>query len=201
VRSSFAFPTAFNKLFLIEWFRVLNPNEQGNADLFRLFLAIVRARKTSSNHRVFTPNRHLFSKKKRERDEDSLENTVRFRASFQFFFAFVFLSQISLVPFALRRGGFFQSRFGFLSLVPSLLRESDADSFDALFSLSLSLCVSFSLSLMRDAQNDDVKTNQRKTERRKSSRLKFRTLRKRLFCSAKNWRSKGNRNSARKPIS
>lgn len=128
--SSFAFPTAFNKLFLIEWFRVLNPNEQGNSDLFRLFLATVRARKTSSNH-------HLFSKKKRERDEDSLENTVRFRASFQFFFAFVFLSQISLVPFALLRGGFFQSRFGFLSLVPSLLRESDADSFDALFSLSL----------------------------------------------------------------
>jgi len=77
-------------------------------------------------------------RKERERDEDSLENTVRFRASFQFFFAFVFLSQISLVPFALRRGGFFQSRFGFLSLVPSLLRESDADSFDALFSLSLS---------------------------------------------------------------
>ena len=32
--SSFAFPTAFNKLFLIEWFRVLNPNEQGNSDLF-----------------------------------------------------------------------------------------------------------------------------------------------------------------------
>ena len=83
--SSFAFPTAFNKLFLIEWFRVLNPNEQGNSDLFfffRLFLSTVRARKTSSNHRVFTPNRHLFSKKKRERDEDSLENTVRFRASF-----------------------------------------------------------------------------------------------------------------------
>ena len=66
--SSFAFPTAFNKLFLIEWFRVLNPNEQGNADLFRHFLATVRARKTSSNHRVFTPNRHLFSKKKRERE-------------------------------------------------------------------------------------------------------------------------------------
>lgn len=119
---------------------------------------------------------------------------------FFFFFAFVFLSQISLVPFALLRGGFFQSRFGFLSLVPSLLRESDADGFDALFSLSL-MCVSFSLSLMRDAQNNDIKTNQRKTERRKSSRLKFRTLRKRLFCSAKNWRSKGNRNSARKPIS
>lgn len=70
-----------------------------------------------------------------------------------------------------------------------------------LFSLSLCVCVSFSLSLMRDAQNNDIKTNQRKTERRKSSRLKFRTLRKRLFCSAKNWRSKGNRNSARKPIS
>lgn len=147
--SSFAFPTAFNKLFLIEWFRVLNPNEQGNSDLFfffRLFLSTVRARKTSSNHRVFTPNRHLFSKKKRERDEDSLENTVRFRASFQFFFAFVFLSQISLVPFALLRGGFFQSRFGFLSLVPSLLRESDADSFDALFSLCVCVCVFFSLS-------------------------------------------------------
>jgi hypothetical protein len=46
--SSFAFPTAFTKLFLIEWFRVLNPNEQGNSDLFRLFLATVRARKTSS---------------------------------------------------------------------------------------------------------------------------------------------------------
>ena len=35
--SSFAFPTAFNKLFLIEWFRVLNPNEQGNSDLFFFF--------------------------------------------------------------------------------------------------------------------------------------------------------------------
>ena len=67
VCSSFAFPTAFNKLFLIEWFRVLNPNEQGNSDLFRLFLATVRARKTSSKPPRLTPNRHLFSKKKRER--------------------------------------------------------------------------------------------------------------------------------------
>ena len=33
-----------------------------------------------------------------------------------------------------------------LSLVPSLLLYSDADSFDALFSLSLSVCVFFSLS-------------------------------------------------------
>ena len=61
-----------------------------------------------------------------------------------FFFAFVCLSQISLVPFAQLRGGFFQSRFGFLSLVPSLLRESDADSFDALFALCV--CVFLSLS-------------------------------------------------------
>ena len=148
MRSSFAFPTAFNKLFLIEWFRVLNPNEQGNADLFRHFLATVRARKTSSNHRVFTPNRHLFSKKKREREMKIHLKTLCVLERLFFSFAFVFLSEISLVPFALLRGGFFQSRFGFLSLVPSLLRESDADSFDALFSLSLSdVCVCLFLSL------------------------------------------------------
>ena len=150
--SSFAFPTAFNKLFLIEWFRVLNPNEQGNSDLFfffRLFLSTVRARKTSSNHRVFTPNRHLFSKKKRERDEDSLENTVRFRASFQFFFAFVFLSEISLVPFALLRGGFSNPDLVF-SLSFLLSCERAMLTVSTLFSLSLSLslcvCVFFSLS-------------------------------------------------------
>jgi len=145
--SSFAFPTAFNKLFLIEWFRVLNPNRARQLWSLPSFSRhCARAQNVVKPPRL-TPNRHLFSKKKRERDEDSLENTVRFRASFQFFFAFVFLSQISLVPFALLRGGFFQSRFGFLSLVPSLLRESDADGFDALFSLSLCVCVCLFLSL------------------------------------------------------
>jgi len=88
-----------------------------------------------------------FSRKRREREmKIHLKTLCVLERLFFFFFAFVFLSQISLVPFALLRGGFFQSRFGFLSLVPSLLRESDADSFDALFSLSLSVCVFFSLS-------------------------------------------------------
>ena len=125
-------------------FRVLNPNYQG-VSRFVFSLHCARAQNVVKPPRL-TPNRHLFSKKKREM-KIHLKTLCVLERLF-FFFAFVFLSQISLVPFGLLRGGFFQSRFGFLSLVPSLLRESDADSFDALFSLSLSdVCVCLFLPL------------------------------------------------------
>ena len=147
MRSSFAFPTAFNKLFLIEWFRVLNPNEQGNSDLFRLFLATVRARKTSSNHRVFTPNRHLFSKKKREREMKIHLKTLcvlerLFNSSLLLFFSRKSLS------FLLRC---FEAVFSNPDLVFSLSFLLSCEramlTVSTLFSLSLSLCVCLFLSL------------------------------------------------------
>ena len=150
--SSFAFPTAFNKLFLIEWFRVLNPNKQGNSDLFfffRLFLSTVRARKTSSNHRVFTPNRHLFSKKKREREMKIHLKTLcvlerLFNSSLLLFFSRKSLS------FLLRC---FEAVFSNPDLVFSLSFLLSCEramlTVSTLFSLSLSLslCVCLFLSL------------------------------------------------------
>ena len=150
--SSFAFPTAFNKLFLIEWFRVLNPNEQGNSDLFfffRLFLSTVRARKTSSNHRVL----HLtatFSRKRREREMKIHLKTLcvlerLFNSSLLLFFSRKSLS------FLLRC---FEAVFSNPDLVFSLSFLLSCEramlTVSTLFSLSLSLslcvCVFFSLS-------------------------------------------------------
>ena len=175
---------------------------KGNSDLF-FFLSLVvfslhctRAQNVVKPPRV-TPHHHLFSKKKRERWRFTWKHC-----------AFYSVFSSSLLLFFSRKSLSF-----LLGCFEAVFSNPDWFSLSRSFSpaiercwqfrrsfLSLSVCVSFSLSLMCDAQNNDIKTNQR-TERRKSSRLKFRTLRKRLFCSAKNWRSKGNRNSARKPIS
>ena len=195
--SSSCFLTAFNKLFFLrERVRVLNPKKRQLFFLSLVFSPLyARAKRRQTTVLNTTPSR-AFGKE--ERDEDSLENTVRLIASFLLrhsYSAFVFLSQISLCSFCAASPVFSNPDWFSLSCSFSPMINSDADSFDALFSLSV--CVF--LSLMCAQINDEKQI--KSTERRKSSRLKFRTLRKRLFCSAKNWRSKGNRHSARKPIS